>query len=87
MWESVLAYHGRVQRRHSVRRLTEVGRFGDVYTLRVATLVHALLDEILGYGLERYAGLEASYVPNIGLYHAGEDRVDDLQGRKSGEAG
>ncbi len=67
-------------------RLTEIWRLGNIYTLRVTTFVDTLLDEVFCYGLECDASLEAGYVPNIGLHHAGEDRVDDLECCKSGEA-
>jgi hypothetical protein len=45
------------------------------------------LDEVLGYGLEYDSGLEASYVPDIGFYYAGDDGVNDLERCKSVEAG
>lgn len=67
--------------------LTEIRRFGDVCTLRVATFVDALLDEVLGYGLEGDAGLEAHNVPDVGPHHAGEDGINDLEGCGGGEAG
>jgi hypothetical protein len=45
------------------------------------------LNEVLGYGLECDAGLEASYVPDIGFYYAGDNGVKDLELCKSVEAG
>jgi hypothetical protein len=86
----LLAHDGRMRRCWLGGRLTRVGRFCDVYSFWIATFwiaafAHALLDEVLGYGLECDAGLEASYVLDIGFYYAGDDGVDDLERGKSVE--